>query len=82
METHYNNRFNYCLVLLFWVSISFSQGTQNMVTIGTGTFIPLYWTDFLQLLNVTAFLLDVYPVTSQEYLVFVKDNSNYINSNI
>ena len=82
METHYNNRLNYCLVLLFWVSISFSQGTQNMVTIGTGTYIPLYGTDDKQPVKVTAFLLDVYPVTNQEYLAFVKDNSNYRKSKI
>lgn len=82
MGTHYNNRLNYCLVLLFWVSISFSQGTQNMVTIGTGTYIPLYGTDDKQPVKVTAFLLDVYPVTNQEYLAFVKDNSNYRKSKI
>ncbi|MFD2907606.1 formylglycine-generating enzyme family protein [Flavobacterium ardleyense] len=82
METQINNRFNYCLVLLFWVSISFSQGTENMATVGTGNYIPLYGTDDKQPVKVNAFLLDIYPVTNKEYLAFVKENTNYRKSKI
>ena len=82
METQINNRLNYCLVLLFWVSISFSQGTANMTTIGTGTYIPLYGTDDKQPVKVNSFLLDIYPVTNQQYLAFVKENTNYRKSKI
>lgn len=82
METQINNRLNYCLVLLFWVSISFSQGTKNMATIESGTYIPLYGTADKKPVKVNAFLLDVYPVTNQEYLAFLKTNPNYRKSKI
>ena len=37
-------RFHYCLILLSWVSISFSQVPKDMVTIGAGSYVPLYGT--------------------------------------
>jgi sulfatase modifying factor 1 len=36
MEAQFMKRFHYCLILLSWVSISFSQLPKDMVTIGAG----------------------------------------------
>ncbi len=44
MEAQFMKRFHYCLILLSWVSISFSQVPKDMVTIGAGSYVPLYGT--------------------------------------
>jgi formylglycine-generating enzyme required for sulfatase activity len=82
METQIINRFYYCLILFFWVSISFSQLPENMVTIGAGSYVPLYGTADKKPVYIKSFLLDVYPVTNQEYLEFLKTNSAYRKSKI
>jgi formylglycine-generating enzyme required for sulfatase activity len=75
-------RFHYCLILLSWVSISFSQVPKDMVTIGAGSYVPLYGTTDKKPVFIKSFLLDVYPVTNQEYLEFLKKNQNYRKSKI
>lgn len=82
METQFIKRFHYCLILLFWVSISFSQVPKDMVTIGAGSYVQLYGTTDKKPVNIKSFLLDVYPVTNQEYLEFLKKNPNYRKSKI
>ena len=68
MEAQFMKRFHYCLILLSWVSISFSQVPKDMVTIGAGSYVPLYGTTDKKPVFIKSFLLDVYPVTNQEYL--------------
>ena len=68
MEAQFMKRFHYCLILLSWVSISFSQVPKDMVTIGAGSYVPLYGTTDKKPVNIKSFLLDVYPVTNQQYL--------------
>jgi len=82
MEAQFIKRFHYCLILLFWVSISFSQLPKNMVTIGEGNYIPLYGTSDKKPVTIKSFYLDIYPVTNQEYLIFLKTNSDYRKSTI
>ena len=72
MEAQFIKRFYYCLILLSWVSISFSQVPEDMVTIGAGSYVPLYGTTDKKPVNIKSFLLDVYPVTNQQYLEFLK----------
>ena len=82
MEAQFMKRFHYCLILLSWVSISFSQVPEDMVTIGAGSYVPLYGTTDKKPVNIKSFLLDVYPVTNQQYLEFLKKNPNYRKSKI
>ena len=82
MEAQFMKRFHYCLILLSWVSISFSQVPKYMVTIGAGSYVPLYGKKKKKPVNIKSFLLDVYPVTNQQYLEFLKKNPNYRKSKI
>ena len=82
METQFIKRFHHCLILLFWVSISFSQAPEDMVTIGAGSYVPLYGTVDKKPVKIQSFFLDVYPVTNQDYLEFTKLNPNYRKSKI
>ena len=82
MEIQTNSRFIIFTLLLFWVSISFSQIPQNMVRISSGSYVPLYGTADKQPVKVDAFFLDVYPVTNQQYLEFVKKYPKYSKSKI
>ncbi|WP_319800213.1 formylglycine-generating enzyme family protein [Flavobacterium sp. N2820] len=82
METQFIKRFHHCLILLFWVSISFSQAPEDMVTIGAGSYVPLYGTADKKPVKIQSFFLDVYPVTNQDYLEFTKLNPNYRKSKI
>ena len=61
-------RLSICL-LLFWVTNANCQ--SKMVSIKGGTYTPLYGRDSLQV-TIADFQMDVYPVTNQEYLSFVK----------
>lgn len=69
-------------ITIFWGFVSYSQTETKMVTIGAGSFIPLYGSTEDKVVNVGAFLLDVYPVTNKQYLDFVKKNPDYRRSNI
>ncbi len=82
METQNNSRFVFFLLLLFWVSISFSQVTVEMAKISAGSYVPLYGTEDKLPVKIDAFLLDIYPVTNQQYLEFVKKYPKYRKSQI
>ncbi len=82
MEPIIIKRFYYCLILFFWVSISFSQLPANMVIIDEGNYIPLYGTTDKEPVNIKSFYLDIYPITNQEYLAFLKTNPDYRKSKI
>jgi len=52
-----------------------------MVYIKGGTYTPLYGRDSLQV-SISDFKIDVYPVTNQEYLEFVKEHPKWKRSKI
>ena len=82
METHTINRLYYSIFLLIWVSISFSQKSPNMAVIGQGSYVPLYGTTDKKPVDVKSFLLDIHPVTNQEYVAFLKNQPSYQKSKI
>ncbi len=69
-------------LLMLWGSISFSQTKTDMATIGAGSFIPLYGSTEDKVTKVDAFLLDIYPVTNQQFLAFIKEYPDYNRTNI
>lgn len=71
-------RFLICLVIMIQ-SPAFSQ-TGSMVKIDGGEFIPLYGTKTE--LKVDEFLMDVYPVTNQEFAEFVDANPRWKKSQV
>jgi len=54
---------------------------SQMVSIKGGTYIPLYGRDSLQV-KIGDFSMDVYPVTNQEYVDFVKKNPKWKKSKV
>ncbi|MFK5878772.1 MAG: formylglycine-generating enzyme family protein [Flavobacteriaceae bacterium] len=54
---------------------------SKMVSISGGTYTPLYGRDSLQV-TINDFSMDVYPVTNQEYVDFVKKNPKWQKSNV
>ena len=69
-------------MILVGVSISFSQGDTEMATIKSGSYIPLYGATEKKEVNVNTFKLDMYPVTNQEFVQFLKTNPEYTRSKI
>ncbi|WP_433895437.1 formylglycine-generating enzyme family protein [Sphingobacterium mizutaii] len=55
---------------------------QDMVLIKKGNYVPLYGTADKRPVSVNSFYLDVFPVTNQEYLEFLKTNKSYSKSQI
>ncbi len=66
-------------IFLLWGSIANCQ--SKMVEIKGGTYTPLYGRDSLQV-TISDFSMDVYPVTNQEFLEFVKTNSKWKKSQV
>lgn len=58
-----------------------ANGQSEMVSVKGGTYIPLYGRDSLQV-TINDFEMDVYPVTNQEYLSFVKKNPKWKRSKV
>jgi len=52
-----------------------------MVSIKGGEYIPLYGRDSMKV-SISDFLMDVYPVTNEEYLKFVKENPKWKKSKV
>ena len=65
--------------VLFWSTTSSCQ--SKMVPIKGSTYIPLYGRDSLQV-TIGDFLMDVYPVTNQEYIRFIKKNPKWKKSKV
>lgn len=55
--------------------------TENKVLVASGTYIPLYGSDS-QKVDVEQFYMDVYPVTNEQYLAFVKANPQWQKSSV
>lgn len=60
----------------------FSQTQTQMLTIKSGTYVPLYGSTEEGYVKVDAFQIDKYPVTNEQYLHFLKENPNYQKSKI
>ncbi len=58
----------------------FSYAQNEMKTVKSGSFIPLYGADGL--VKVDAFEMDVYPVTNADYLDFVKEYPKWQKSSV
>ncbi|NOR29285.1 MAG: SUMF1/EgtB/PvdO family nonheme iron enzyme [Lutibacter sp.] len=71
-------RLTICTMLLMAVN---ANCQSKMVTIKGGTYTPLYGRDSLQV-TISDFEMDVYPVTNEEFLAFVKNNSKWKKSKI
>lgn len=65
--------------LFLWINNVNCQ--SEMVYIKGGTYTPLYGRDSLQV-SISDFKIDVYPVTNQEYLEFVKEHPKWKRSKI
>lgn len=68
-----------CLILLSAQTIH--AQVKEMAEVKGGTYIPLYGSED-EPIEVETFLMDVYPVTNQEYLEFVKEHPEWQKSNI
>lgn len=66
-----------CLI----ISIKASAQNDKMVVVKGGVYLPLYGAED-QTVEVDPFLMDVYPVTNEEYLKFVKENPKWKKSNV
>ena len=69
-------RLTICLLFL-WTSGANCQ--SKMVSIIGSTYIPLYGRDSLQV-TIADFKMDIYPVTNQEFLEFLKENPKWKRS--
>lgn len=71
---------NYLLFsILLFQTIGFSQ-SKPMVHVESGKYLPLYGSE--KEVYVEGFLMDVYPVTNQEFLEFVTQNPNWRRSEV
>ncbi len=69
----------FIITLCSFVTHTVDAQTENMVTVRGGTYIPLYGTDSTSV-TIADFSIDVYPVTNDEYLVFVKEHPEWQRS--
>lgn len=69
------------VVLTFAIAVTSIAQTENMMKINKGSYIPLYGVDQQPVL-VSPFLMDIYPVTNQEFLEFVKEHPEWKKSNV
>ncbi len=73
----------YTLSCLFFMLLgNLSLHGQDMVQIKKGSYIPLYGSADKKPVQVAAFQLDIYPVTNQDFLNFLKKNPAYRKSTI
>lgn len=67
--------------ILFISYLSTTYCQSKMVSIKGGTYTPLYGRDSLQV-TISAFDMDVYPVTNKEYLKFVEKHPKWQRSQV
>ncbi|WP_198553817.1 formylglycine-generating enzyme family protein [Tenacibaculum sp. Bg11-29] len=65
-----------CMLLFFTVNVNCQS---KMVKIKGDSYIPLYGRDSLKV-SISDFFMDVYPVTNQEFVQFVKENPKWRKS--
>ena len=71
-------RLTICM-LMFWTSPANCQ--SEMVSIKGGTYIPLYGRDSMKV-TISDFKMDVYPVTNEQFLAFVKKYPKWQRSQV
>lgn len=74
------NTFRVICVCLGLQTVGFSQ-TEGMANIKGSRYIPLYGRDST-VVKVQDFQLDIYPVTNQQFLEFLKENPKWKKSNV
>ena len=72
---------NLILVGLCIPLILVAQSNSEMKLIQGGGFVPLYGSDSTEVV-INSFLLDVYPVTNEQFVQFVKDNKKWRRSEV
>lgn len=71
------------IIFLFLVQIEFLRAQESkMVPVKEGTFVPLYGATSKNPVLVKSFFIDIYPVTNQQYLSFIRKNTNLSKSGI
>jgi len=71
------------IIFLFLVQIGFLRAQESkMVSVKEGSFVPLYGATSKNPVKVKSFFIDVYPVTNNEYLSFIRKNPNLSKSKI
>ena len=68
-------------IAIFFLWINNVNCQSEMVLIKGGTYTPLYGRDSLQV-TISDFNMDVYPVTNQEYVAFVKEYPKWKKSKV
>ena len=71
-------RLTISLILLSTIS---ANCQSKMVSIKGGKYIPLYGRDSMKV-SISDFQMDIYPVTNEEYLKFVKENPKWRKSKV
>lgn len=69
-------------IFLFHIVTTLWAQESSMVSIGRGSYIPLYGTKDKKPLEVKSFEMDVFPVTNAQFLVFLKKNPEFSRSKI
>lgn len=69
------------LALLSMIT-TFAQKQTQMLTIKSGTYVPLHGSTEEGFVKVETFLIDQYPVTNEQFLIFLKENPDYQRSAI
>lgn len=77
------NRIKYSFLLL-WTGccMLFTATAQEMALVKKGSYVPLYGSADKKPVQVNAFYMDIFPVTNQEFLDFIKKNDAYSRSKI
>lgn len=69
-------------IFLFLIVTALWAQESPMVSVKRGSYIPLYGTEDKKPAKVSAFEIDVFPVTNAQYVVFLKNNPEYGRSKI
>ncbi|WP_347068911.1 formylglycine-generating enzyme family protein [Flavobacterium sp. WV_118_3] len=67
-------------LLFFLLFVSLNAQNTKMVLIKKGSFVPLYGDVNKKTVTIDAFKMDIYPVTNEEYLSFLKEKASYRRS--
>ncbi len=76
-----NNWLTFMLVTLLIPFVGNSQELSGMKQVKGGSFVPLYGADSADV-SIADFYLDIYPVTNQQYLDFVRKYPKWQRSNV
>tara|TARA_R100000353_G_scaffold153008_2_gene111433 strand:+ start:91483 stop:92247 length:765 start_codon:yes stop_codon:yes gene_type:complete len=69
------------LLLVFSLFYEVNAQNNNMALVEGGVYLPLYGTED-KLVKVNPFLMDIHPVTNEEFVKFVKENPRWKKSNV